>query len=200
MLHSSDLMITSHAAMKDRNRMGFKDLYVGYTAITKALWLKHFHKEDENWYIQYNMSCIVDFSESWACVHRFHTSPSCRKHQINIQKDKKEEIQELFATTGGGESSGMGWLQEMAQYIWYTVRVCCGGFKSQSFPEYHLLHTVTLSGRRSQAEFHYESLDITFISQITRKHKTEKEPASELSRVRDRSGERTCTTYREILA
>lgn len=78
--------------------------------------------------------------------------------------------------------------------------VCCGGFKSQSFPEYHLLHTVTLSGRRSQAEFHYESLDITFISQITRKHKREKEPASELSRVRDRSGERTCTTYREILA
>lgn len=48
MLHSSDLMLTSHAAMKDRNRMGFKDLYVGYTAITKALWLKHFPKEDEN--------------------------------------------------------------------------------------------------------------------------------------------------------
>lgn len=96
-------MLTSHAAMKDRNRMGFKDLYVGYTAITKALWLKHFPKEDENWYIQYNMSCIVDFSESWACVHRFHTSLSCRKHQINILKDKKEQIQELFATTGGGK-------------------------------------------------------------------------------------------------
>lgn len=148
------------------------------------------------------MSCIVDFSESWACVHRFHTSPSCRKHQINIQKDKKEQIQELFATTGGGKAVAWAdcrkWLSIFGTQS--ACPVCCGGFKSQSFPEYHLLHTVTLSGRRSQAEFHYESLDITFISQITRKHKREKEPASELSRVRDRNGERTCTTYREILA
>lgn len=68
---------------------------------------------------------------------------------------------------------------------------CCGGFNSQGIPEYHLLHAATRKGRRAQAGFHCESLDISFISQITHKHKGEKEPASEVSRVRDRRGERT---------
>ncbi len=46
-----------------------------------------------------------------------------------------------------------------------------------------------------QAGFHCESLDISFISQITHKHKGEKEPIlySEESRVRDRREEGTDT-------
>lgn len=75
---------------------------------------------------------------------------------------------------------------------------CCGGFNSQSLSEYHLLHAATRKGRRGQAGFHCESLDISFISQITHKHKGLKEPASEENRVRDRGGERTDTKYSEM--
>lgn len=75
---------------------------------------------------------------------------------------------------------------------------CCGGFNSQSLSEYHLLHAATHKGRRGQAGFHCESLDISFISQITHKHKGEKEPASEENRVRDRRGDRTGTKYGEM--
>lgn len=126
---------------------------------------------------------------------------SFRKHQINILKDKKNKFRSCSLRQG---RKAVAWADCRKWLSIFGTQsacpVCCGGFKSQSLPEYHLLHTVTRSGRRSQAEFHYESLDITFISQITRKHKREKEPTSELSRVRDRRGERTCTTYREILA
>lgn len=75
---------------------------------------------------------------------------------------------------------------------------CSGGFNSQSPSEYHLLHAATRKGRRGQAEFQCESLDISFISQITHKHKGEKEPASGENRVRDRWGERTDTIYGEM--
>lgn len=75
---------------------------------------------------------------------------------------------------------------------------CCGGFNSQSLSEYRLLHEATRKGRRGRAGFHCESLDISFISQITHKHKGQKEPAREENRVRDRRGERTHTKYGEI--
>lgn len=75
---------------------------------------------------------------------------------------------------------------------------CCGGFNSQSLSEYHLLHAATRKGLRGQSGFRCESLDISFISQITHKHKGEEEPASEENRVRDRRGERTDSKYGEM--
>lgn len=73
---------------------------------------------------------------------------------------------------------------------------CCGGFNSQSLSEYHLLHTATRKGWRGQAGFHCESLDITFISQITRKHKR-REGASQ--RTEQGQGQKRQEDVRHIL-
>lgn len=70
---------------------------------------------------------------------------------------------------------------------------CCGGFNSQSLSEYYLLHAATRKGQRGRDGFHCESLDISFISEIT--HKGEKEPAIAENRVRDGRRERTATKY-----
>ena len=96
-----------------------------------------------------------------------------------FSKIQKNTLSSLFAV--GRTSSEM---DSNDSRKWHGIFVtqsacpdCCGGFNSQSLSGYHLLHAATRKGRRGQAGFHCESLDISFISQITHKHKGEKEPA-----------------------
>lgn len=98
---------------------------------------------------------------------------------LNILKDTKEHTQQFVCCWRTSSQMASNDSRKWPG-IFVTQSACpdCrGGFNSQSLSGYHLLHAATRKGRRGQAGFHFESLDISFISQITHKHKGEKEPA-----------------------